>query len=114
MVSKNKIPERKTLTRADIASKVFRQIGLSRQESADLVDCVFDEITTALVKDQTLKLPDFGTFLARRRGRRIGRNPKTGEEIPIAPRMSVSFRAAPKLKSIVDVGLKKAKGIPKK
>ena len=104
----------RTLTRADLATEVFRQIGLSRQESASLVDGVFDEIITALAKDQVLKLPDFGTFLSRRRGQRIGRNPKTGEEIPIAPRMSVSFRAAPQLKSTVDVGLKKVRGIPKK
>ena len=112
--AKSAVPDTKTLTRADLATEVFRQIGLSRQESAGLVDGVFDEIITALAKDQMLKLPDFGTFILRRRGHRIGRNPKTGEEIPIAPRMSVSFRAAPKFKSTVDVGLKKVRGIPKK
>ncbi len=114
MASKSKPPKSGTLTRADIATEIFRQIGVSRQESAELVDNTFDQITSALIRDQSMKLPDFGTFLTHLRGRRIGRNPKTGEEIPIEPRMSVKFRAAPKLKSSIDVGLKKVKGIPKR
>ena len=73
----------RTLTRADLADAVHNEIGLSRADSAQLVEQVLDEICGALVKGQNVKFSSFGTFMLRDKGRRIGRNPKTGTEVPI-------------------------------
>ena len=92
----------KTLTRADLAEAVYRKVGLSRTESADLVESVLDEICDAIVRGETVKLSSFATFQVRDKNERIGRNPKTGEEIPISARTVVTFRPGQKLKERVE------------
>lgn len=82
----------RTLTRADLSDAVHNEIGLSRADSAQLVEHVLDEICGALVKGQNVKISSFGTFMLRDKGRRIGRNPKTGKEVPIEPRRVLTFR----------------------
>ena len=84
----------KTVTRADLAESVFRKVGLSRTESAELVETVIDEICNAIVRGETVKLSSFATFQVRDKNERIGRNPKTGVEVPIAPRRVLTFRAS--------------------
>ncbi len=91
----------RTVTRADLSDAVYREVGLSRSESAELVDSVLYEISDALVRDETFKLSSFGSFVVRQKGERIGRNPKTGEEVPILPRRVLVFRASPALKERV-------------
>lgn len=91
-----------TLTRAHLAEVVYQQVGLSRAESAQFVDIVLDEIGDSLVEGQTVKLSTFGTFVIRQKGERIGRNPKTGVEVPIKPRKVLSFRASHVLKDRVN------------
>ena len=88
----------KTLTRADLAEAVYRQVGLSRTESASMVEFVLDEISEALVRGETVKLSSFATFEVRHKNERVGRNPKTGEEVPISPRRVMTFRASNVLK----------------
>ena len=88
----------KTLTRADLAEAVYRQVGLSRTESAGMVEFVLDEIAETLVRGDTVKLSSFGTFQVRHKNERVGRNPKTGEEVPISPRRVMTFRASNVLK----------------
>ena len=83
---------RKTVTRADLSEAVYKKVGLSRAESAKLVELVFKEITDRLELGETVKLSSFGSFVVRRKGPRIGRNPKTGKEVPIAPRRVMVFR----------------------
>ena len=75
-----------TITRADLAEAVYQEVGLSRNESAQLVESVLDEICDALIKDEMVKISSFGSFTVRQKGERVGRNPKTGEEVPILPR----------------------------
>lgn len=82
----------RTLTRADLSDAVHNEIGLSRADSAQLVEQVLDEICGALVKGRNVKISSFGTFMLRDKGRRIGRNPKTGKEVPIEPRRVLTFR----------------------
>ena len=94
----------KTLTRADLAEKVYEEVGLSRNETADLVEQVLDEVVDALARDENVKLSSFGSFNLRNKGQRIGRNPKTGEEVPILPRKVVTFRASHVLKDLVNKG----------
>lgn len=89
----------KTLTRADLAEAVYRKVGLSRTESADLVESVLDEICDAIVRGETVKLSSFATFQVRDKNERVGRNPKTGEEVPILPRRVMTFKASNVLKS---------------
>ncbi|GHC79719.1 integration host factor subunit alpha [Limoniibacter endophyticus] len=89
----------KTLTRADLAEAVYRKVGLSRTESAALVEAILDEICDAIVDGQTVKLSSFATFQVRDKNERIGRNPKTGEEVPISPRRVMTFKASNVLKS---------------
>ncbi|WP_315919744.1 integration host factor subunit alpha [Mesorhizobium sp. SP-1A] len=89
----------KTLTRADLAEAVYRKVGLSRTESAELVEAVLDEICEAIVRGETVKLSSFATFQVRSKNERIGRNPKTGEEVPILPRRVMTFKASNVLKS---------------
>ena len=87
-----------TLTRADMASSVYEEVGLSRVESADLVDDVFDLMADGLVDSGVLKLSSFGTFQVRKKKARVGRNPKTGVEVTITPRSVVTYKASHILK----------------
>jgi len=93
----------KTTTRSTLSEAVFKNVGLSRNESANLVDTVFSEILTSLIKGNDVKISSFGTFIVRDKKERIGRNPKTGEEVPITARSVVTFRASNVLKSKVNV-----------
>lgn len=93
-----------TVTRAHLAERVYEQVGLSRAESAQMVDVVLDEIADALVRGDTVKISTFGTFMVREKGERVGRNPKTGVEVPISPRRVLSFRASHVLKDRVNGG----------
>ncbi len=83
-----------TLTRAELADDVYRKLGISHAESAELVDTVIEEIVTALQRDDQVKLSSFGTFSLRKKSQRMGRNPKTKEEIPITARRVVTFHAS--------------------
>jgi integration host factor subunit alpha len=83
-----------TLTRADLADTVHRQLGLSRAESAGLVERVLHHMCHALSEGANVKISGFGTFILRDKGQRVGRNPKTGVEVPIAPRRVMTFRAS--------------------
>lgn len=82
------------VTRADLAEAVHAVLGLSRAECARLVEATLEEIAAALERGETVKLTGFGTFLVRSKAERMGRNPKTGELVPILPRRSLSFRPA--------------------
>tara|TARA_Y200000002_G_scaffold145504_1_gene120332 strand:+ start:95 stop:406 length:312 start_codon:yes stop_codon:yes gene_type:complete len=92
----------KTTTRSSLSEAVFKNVGLSRNESANLVDSVFTEILVSLIKGDDVKISSFGTFFVRNKKERIGRNPKTGEEVPITARSVVTFRASNVLKSKVN------------
>jgi len=94
----------KTLTRMDLSEAVFREVGLSRNESAQLVESVLGHISDALVADETVKISSFGTFSVRQKSARVGRNPKTGEEVPIHPRRVLSFRPSHLMKERVAAG----------
>ena len=91
----------KTTTRSTLSEAVFKNVGLSRNESATLVNSVFNEILKNLINGSDVKISSFGTFVVRQK-RRIGRNPKTGEEVPITARSVVTFRASNVLKSKVN------------
>lgn len=93
-----------TLTRSDLSEAVYREIGLSRNESSELVESILKRISDALVGGETVKISSFGTFAVREKGARIGRNPKTGEEVPISPRRVLVFRPSHILKERVDAG----------
>ncbi|MDF1777760.1 MAG: integration host factor subunit alpha [Rhizobiaceae bacterium] len=100
----------KTITRADLAEAVFRKVGLSRTESASLVEMVIDEICNAIVQGESVKLSSFATFQIRDKNERIGRNPKTGEEVPISPRRVMTFKASNVLKErVLDAHIKRKK-----
>ena len=92
----------KTTTRSTLSEAVFKNVGLSRNESSNLVDSVFSEILSSLVKGDDVKISSFGTFIVREKKERIGRNPKTGQEVPITARSVVTFRASNVLKSKVN------------
>lgn len=92
----------KTLTRADLSESVHRQIGLSRSESADMVKAVLDLVSDTLVRGNSVKLSSFGTFLVRSKNGRVGRNPKTGEEVPITPRRVLVFRPSQVMKNVIN------------
>ena len=94
--------ESRTVTRADLAEAVYEEVGLSRNESADLVESVLDEISKALVEGENVKISSFGSFTIREKGERIGRNPKTGVEVPISPRKVLVFRASHVLKDKIN------------
>ena len=83
-----------TLTRADLAETVNRQIGLSRAESASIIEAILAKMCQALADGENEKISGFGTFILRDKTERIGRNPKTGAEVPIAPRRVLTFRAS--------------------
>ena len=92
----------KTLTRADLSEAVHKQVGLSRAESADLVKTILDSMTDTLITGETVKLSSFGTFMVRSKSGRVGRNPKTGEEVPITPRRVLVFRPSQVMKNVIN------------
>jgi len=94
----------KTLTRMDLSEAVFREVGLSRNESAQLVESVLTHMSDALVRGETVKISSFGTFSVRDKASRVGRNPKTGQEVPISPRRVLSFRPSHLMKERVAAG----------
>ena len=94
-----------TVTRADLMKAVYQEVGLSRKESAHLVESVLEEITSTLAQGEAVKLSSFGTFLVRHKWQRRGRNPKTGEEVRIPPRRVVLFRASHVLKDRINRSL---------
>ncbi|WP_322965011.1 integration host factor subunit alpha [Sphingomonas fuzhouensis] len=83
-----------TLTRADLAESLHQEVGLSRSDSAEVVEQILVEMCDALSRGENVKISGFGTFVLRDKGERIGRNPKTGVEVPIAPRRVLTFRAS--------------------
>lgn len=92
----------RTVTRAHLSEAVYQEVGLSRNESADLVETILREISDALSRGETVKISSFGSFFVRQKGERVGRNPKTGEEVPIRPRRVLVFRASHVLKDRVN------------
>ena len=94
-----------TVTRAQLSEAVYQEVGLSRNESAELVESVLKEIADSLVKGETVKISSFGSFYVREKGRRIGRNPKSGEEVPILPRRVLVFRPSHVLKDRINQSL---------
>jgi integration host factor subunit alpha len=92
----------RTVTRADLSEAVYQEVGLSRNESAELVESIIAEISDALVAGETVKISSFGSFAIRQKGLRIGRNPKTGEEVPILPRKVLVFRPSHVLKDRIN------------
>ena len=94
----------KTLTRMDLSESVFREVGLSRNESADLVESVLEKISASLVSGEQVKISSFGTFSIRQKNARVGRNPKTGEEAPIPPRRVLTFRPSHLMRDRVSEG----------
>ncbi|PYE83998.1 integration host factor subunit alpha [Pseudoroseicyclus aestuarii] len=96
-----------TLTRLDLAEAVHDEVGLSRNDSAALVESVLGHISDALVRGETVKISSFGTFSVRDKAARIGRNPKTGEEVPIHPRRVLTFRSSHLMKNRVAAGNRK-------
>ena len=97
----------KTLTRMDLSESVFREVGLSRNESAQLVESVLTHMSDSLVGGDTVKISSFGTFSVRDKAARIGRNPKTGQEVPISPRRVLTFRPSHLMKDRVAAGNKR-------
>lgn len=89
-----KMADTGTLTRADLAETLNREIGLSRADSASMIESILDHMTVALLDGDNVKISGFGTFVLRDKGERIGRNPKTGVEVPITPRRVLTFRAS--------------------
>lgn len=94
----------KTLTRADLAEAVVRKVGLPRNESQELVELVLNEISSSLARGEQVKLSSFGSFGIREKGERMGRNPKTGEEVPITPRKVLVFRPSNIMKDRINQG----------
>jgi integration host factor subunit alpha len=91
-----------TLTKAELADLLFEKVGLNKREAKDLVETFFEEIRNALEKGDMVKLSGFGNFQCREKPQRPGRNPKTGEEMPISARRVVTFHASQKLKAMVE------------
>ena len=91
-----------TVTRADLCEAVYQRVGLSRTESAELVEDVLAEMSDAITRGETVKLSSFGSFVVRSKGERIGRNPKTGIEVPIMPRRVMVFKPSNVLKSRIN------------
>jgi integration host factor subunit alpha len=92
----------KTVTRAHLAERIYMQVGLSRNDSADLLEAVLERVSQALEAGESVKISGFGTFSVRQKGRRIGRNPKTGVEVPILPRRVLVFRPSQVLKAEIN------------
>lgn len=93
-----------TLTRADLAETINRKMGLSRAESLEMVEEILDQMSDAMAKGENVKISGFGSFILRDKRERIGRNPKTGIEVPITPRRVMTFRASQLLKEHVANG----------
>ena len=93
--------EKNSTTRSSLSEAVYKNVGLSRNESSTLVDLVFNEISKSLIYGGDVKISSFGTFIVKSKNERIGRNPKTGEEVPISARQVVTFRPSNVLKSEV-------------
>ncbi len=91
-----------TVTRAQLSEAVYQEVGLSRNESSDLVELVLSELADALCRGEMVKLSSFGSFSVRQKGERMGRNPKTGEEVPIRPRRVLVFRPSHVLKDRIN------------
>ena len=91
-----------TITRADLSEAVYQEVGLSRNESSDLVENVLEEVSAALERGETVKISSFGSFSVRQKTERVGRNPKTGEEVPILPRRVLVFRPSHVLKDHIN------------
>lgn len=98
-----------TLTRADLTEAVFQAVGLSRTDSAQMVEDMLEEVCGALAKGETVKLSSFGTFAVRQKSQRMGRNPKTGEEVPITPRRVLVFRPSNIMKERINTRLNRRK-----
>jgi integration host factor subunit alpha len=94
--------DNRTVTRADLTDAVYRRVGLSRAESAELVEVVLQEICDTLAEGETVKLSSFGSFVVRDKSQRIGRNPKTGVEVPISPRRVMVFKPSNILKARIN------------
>jgi integration host factor subunit alpha len=92
----------KTITRADLSEVVYQKVGLSRTESAALVELVLSELADSLARGENVKLSSFGSFIVRQKGERVGRNPKTGEEVPIEPRRVMVFKPSNILKQRIN------------
>lgn len=92
----------RTITRAQLSEAVYQEVGLSRNESAELLEAVLNHVSDALAKGETVKISSFGSFSVRQKGQRIGRNPKTGEEVPILPRKVLVFRPSQVLKNRIN------------
>ena len=92
----------KTVTRVDLCEAVYQKVGLSRTDSSAFVELVLKEITDCLEKGETVKLSSFGSFMVRKKGQRIGRNPKTGTEVPISPRRVMVFKPSAILKQRIN------------
>ena len=90
---------RQTITRSQLSEAVYQEIGLSRNESAELLESILNKISETLANEESVKISSFGSFSVRRKGQRIGRNPKTGEEVPILPRKVLVFRPSQVLKA---------------
>ena len=97
----------KTLTRADLAEAVVRKVGLPRNESQDLVELILSEISTCLAHGDQVKLSSFGSFGIRQKGERVGRNPKTGKEVPITPRRVLVFKPSNVMKEAINTANKR-------
>lgn len=95
----------KTTTRADLTEAVYRHLGVSRTESADFVQRILEEVSSALARGESVKISSFGTFSVRSKKMRMGRNPKTGEEVPITPRRVITFRASHVLKESINASV---------
>lgn len=95
----------KTVTRADLCEAVYKTVGLSRTESAQLVELVIEEICASVVRGEAVKLSSFGSFIVRSKSGRVGRNPKTGEEVPISPRRVMVFKPSNVLKQKINAAL---------
>jgi integration host factor subunit alpha len=94
-----------TVTRAQLSEAVYQEVGLSRNESAQLVETVLNEIGDRLISGETVKISSFGSFSVRQKGGRVGRNPKTGQEVPIEPRRVLVFRPSHVLKEDINKAL---------
>ena len=92
----------KTITRAHLGEMVYQEVGLSRNESAELLEAVLTEVSNALSRGETVKVSSFGSFSVRQKGQRIGRNPKTGEEVLILPRKVLVFRPSQVMKDRIN------------
>jgi integration host factor subunit alpha len=104
MLAGERVAMAETITRAQLSEAIYQEVGLSRNESADLLEMVLNEITEALLKGEPVKISSFGSFSVRQKGQRIGRNPKTGEEVPILPRKVLVFRPSQLLKARIRQG----------